>query len=331
LSWNSHSTAAQEFPGPGEQVFKQLLGPIRRESAGQELDWELRVSNGSAENAFSLPDGAVYVSKSLAQILAKDPGLWAAVLAHEIVHIQKHHWAKRASFEKSLEEACQGRGWLDGGIYPVGLIRLSPDEKRTLLAGFLRELERDADFGSLDLMAQNGFHPGFVVSLYHLMEAQEGSSSAGQFLSSHPGWNIREAEIQTKYAAAVAKFERLWPHPADSPGGAGPALAFLGRPEARVGVPPRGLEIRLPLRCEHTQDPVDVVLLVRRWPLPSTSSTELTGNLRLTTACPSHPTEVSFDLRRASAGEELNLEFYVMDQRGWVLGRSSELHLFDGN
>jgi len=326
-----NSTPAGELQGPAADVFEQLVHHAPGGSGDPGFRWELRITKGLAENAFSLPNGAVYVDQEMARTLGNNPGLWAAVLAHEIAHVTERHWAQRADFEKSLRDPQRNWGLLHLGVFPAGLDASTSAERETELADFSRELELAADSASLGLMARSGFHPDFVIALYHLMEAQEGIASAQHFLASHPGWDVREAKLHKKYLAAVAEYEKLWPRPYESPGGNAPALAFMGRPQVQPSRANGTTEIRLPLHCEHMPDPVEVVVLLRRLSTSTILPDDPPDKLEQTTACTSERTMVSFDLGPGLARGNVAAEFYVMDHRGWILGRSSKLRFRDGN
>lgn len=324
-SLRAYSTPAEELPGPAAQVFDRLVHQTIGGSASQGFLWELRISNGLAENAFSLPNGGVYVDEKMAQTLGNEPGLWAALLAHEIVHITERHWTKRVAFQNSVKDSLRSWNQMQLGALPVTLRSTSPSQQASEFAEFSRELERDADLGSLDILARSGFHPDFVIALFHLMEAQEGSGPAQHFLASHPGWDVRESVVRKRYAAAVSEFERLWPRAGDSPGGNAPVLAFMGRPQARSSASHQTAEVSLPLRCEHTTNPVEVVLVFRRLRSSDVVAREQEGKLQRTIACTSTQARVSFALDHGGALGETEVEFYVMDDRGWVLGHSLKL------
>lgn len=58
-----------------------------------DLDWRFGILNSDAVNAFSAPNGRVFITKGLYQLLGSDDEL-AAVLAHEIAHVDLRHAAK---------------------------------------------------------------------------------------------------------------------------------------------------------------------------------------------------------------------------------------------
>jgi hypothetical protein len=323
----NESVPALEIPGPAARVFDQLVQEVSGGSSGEEFSWELRVVKGHTENAFSLPDGAVYVDDEMVELLGNDPGLWAAVLAHEMVHVTQHHWTKRAIFQDSLRDPQGNWGFVQLGAFPAVFTSSTVEDRERELAGFSQKLELEADVGSLGLMARSGFHPDFVTALYHLMEAQEGRSVAAHFLASHPPWDVRESHVRRRYSAAVAEFGKLWPDPSNSPGGNPPVLAFVGRPEAGFGAHHTSAEVSLPLRCENSSGGVEVLLLLRPVRASDLRSSEQTRKMQQTIDCTSDQTMASFVLSATRPREEANVDFYVMDNRGWVLARSSRLRV----
>jgi len=321
------SVPAEEFPGPAARVFDQLVHEASGGSSAEEISWELRVVKGLTGNAFSLPDGAVYVDDEMVQLLGNDPGLWAAILAHEIVHVTQHHWTKRAIFQESLRDSHESWRFVQLGAFPAELTSSTPADQEHELADFSQDLELEADVGSLSLMARSGFHPDFVTALYHLMETQEGDSGAAHFLASHPRWDVRESHLRKRYSAALAEFEKLWPDPANSPGGNPPVLAFVGRPKAEFGSHHTSAEVSLPIRCENSSGGVEVVLLLRGFRAPDLPPSEQTRKIRQTIDCTSNRTSASFVLSATGPRNEADVEFYVLDSRGWVLARSSKLRV----
>jgi Peptidase family M48 len=324
---NKSSVPAEEIPGPAAFVFDQLVHEVSARSPGDEMSWELRVVKGLAGNAFSLPDGAIYVDDEMAQLLGNDPGLWAAILAHEIVHVTQRHWIKRAVFQDSLKDARPSWSFMQLSGFPAIVASSTPTDRERELAYFSQDLELEADVGSFVLMARSGFHPDFVTALYHLMEAQEGSSGAAYFLASHPGWDVRESQLRKRYSAAVAEFAKLWPEPANSPGGNPPILAFVGRPEARHGENHNTAEVSLPIQCENSSGKVEVVLLLRQLRTRDVPPSEQTQKMQQTVDCTATRGMASFVLRATRPREEAEVDFYVMDSRGWVLARSPKLKL----
>jgi Zn-dependent protease with chaperone function len=324
---NNDSVPAVAIGGPSAGVFEQLVHGLTGSSPEDGLSWELRVVKGLSGRAFSLPNGAVYVDDEMVQLLGNDPGLWAAVLAHEIIHIVQHHWTKRAIYQDSLRDSRAGWNFIQFGAFPVVVTSSTQNDRERAIADFSQQLELEADIESMGLMARSGFHPDFVTALDHLMEAQEGNFGVTQNLASHPRWGARESQNRKKYSAAVAEFEKLWPDPAKSPGGNPPVLAFVGRPSAAVSDQQASAELTLPIRCENSSNPIEVLLLLRHERASEFSAAEQTSKMRQSIDCRSNRMNASFALNTSHVGDEVDAQFYVMDSRGWVLARSSKIRV----
>ena len=66
----------------------------------RQFDYSFKVIDNEQVNAFALPGGYVYVYTGLQKAARTDEEL-AAVLAHEIIHAEQHHWAR--AYERSQE------------------------------------------------------------------------------------------------------------------------------------------------------------------------------------------------------------------------------------
>ena len=66
---------------------------LARYSDRPDLDWRFGVLDSDSVNAFSAPDGYVFITRAL-YALADDDDLLAAILSHEIAHITEKHALK---------------------------------------------------------------------------------------------------------------------------------------------------------------------------------------------------------------------------------------------
>ena len=84
----------------GRRVFETLVERV--ETTRLKYGWELRIVDDAQLNAFSSPDGTIYVASGLADLAGTSAGLWAAILSHEIAHVVRRDWARRYLYEESL-------------------------------------------------------------------------------------------------------------------------------------------------------------------------------------------------------------------------------------
>jgi hypothetical protein len=248
----------------GQEVFDSLVKTQMISSYGLPYTWRFKPCDSPTVNAFSLADGEVVAYTGLSRLIGTDRGLWAAVLAHEIAHVARRHAAKKALFHEYVEEQVRywqmraslgdkGAGWTELAVRIAGNLA----EKK-----LSRDLELDADIQGMMLMARAGYHPDNAFAMHHLlrMNTPERSKVGTFFFSDHPRWESRDQRTERAYTEALAEYNQLWVNPELSPGGAPPAVAFLG--DVR-GVENKGDgtgDLTIPLSCRNVGTPVGLVI-----------------------------------------------------------------------
>jgi len=297
--------------------------------AQSKFAWELRIVDDGNLNAYSSPDGTVYVESGLARLAGASNGLWAAILSHEIAHIVRRDWARRYLYQKALENGGAGAIVLGDPGMPSTSWENS-DKARADMARFCRRLELEADLGGLMLMARAGYHPDFVPALHHLLHAQEAGAKSVSLYSMHPCWEERDRELSQAYLAASIEFEHRWPEWYASPGGNPPVVVFAEPPTARR-TSAREWELQIPMRCQNLAGAVEVVLHAgashgasahpEHLPDPPQSD----ADAHQLTGCTSPKTTVTFTLADTSLGPKQSTHWtdvYVLDAWGSVLARA---------
>jgi len=320
------STPATGRYATGSIVFKRLIAHAQAPSA-TKFDWELRIINDDQLNAYSSPEGTIYVGTDLAQLVDQSTGLWAAILSHEIAHVVRRDWARRYLYQESLERdsspaivlgdpALPSASWLDSRTASENLGR------------FFRQLELGADRDSLMLMARAGYHPHFVPALHHLLHAQGSGAQPASVYAKHPCWEERDRELMDAYVSASIEFERRWPEWYASPGGNPPILVFAAAPSVKK-TRSKEWEIQIPLRCQNLAGAVEVVLRLApgpenvRYPKSALERPRSDLEWRQVTGCTSPLTTITFTLPAFSVwGKSAHwADAYVFDAWGAVLAR----------
>ena len=306
----AQSTSASQYP-TGRRVFERLTEQTTATRGGKPA-WELRIVGDDQLNAFSSPDGTIYVESGLADLAGTSAGLWAAILSHEIAHVLRRDWAQRYLYQESLR---------DGGTVVLGDPGISAgawtDSAKASeeMARFCRQLELAADLEGLMLMARAGYHPDFVPALHHLLHAQSAGKTATSIFAMHPCWEERDRELDRAYIVASIEFERRWPEWYVSPGGNPPTLVFAGEPSVKK-TRAKEWEIRVPMRCQNLAGAVEVVLQTY------SGEAESRVQVRQVTGCTSPKTTITFALTD-EAEKELWAEVLVLDGQGAVLSRAA--------
>jgi predicted Zn-dependent protease len=160
----------------GERLVRGMDNP--------QFDYSFKVIDNEQVNAFALPGGYVYVYTGLQKAATNDDEL-AAVLAHEIMHAERRHWAR--AYEKSQERRA---------ILTVALSVFKVGDVGRLAAGvydfskqqrYSRQEESEADREGMILMNRAGFDAGGMVSmLENLSQFSRSQPKLLEWTASHP-------------------------------------------------------------------------------------------------------------------------------------------------
>jgi hypothetical protein len=312
----------------GGLVLQRLVEQLAPDSQ-LKIHWMVRIVRDDQLNAFSSPDGTIYVASGLANLAGQSAGLWAAILSHEIAHVVRRDWARRYLYEKYLENGKGGSMLLGDPSLPSA--SWSDSEKASADMGrFCRQMELEADREGLMLMARAGYHPDFVPALHHLLHARSKGPETASIYAMHPCWEERDQELNRAYVEASIAFEHRWREWYASPGGNPPVVVFADRPTIKkIGT--RQWQLRVPLRCQNLAGAVEVVLrsdpgrqerrrLDRLPDLP-----ESNGIGHQLTGCTSPKASVTFTLDDSESPEGGGTQWtdvYIVDAWGAVLARA---------
>ena len=257
----------------GDRVFDNLV----RSGFSQPYRWKLTLVNDGVVNARSTAGGQVYVYGGMLKILSGSPGLWAAVLSHEVAHTGLRHQVRVVLQQLYIRQMI--------AYYRARAIA-GDNSANWALLGFeiaaplaLKKMERDqehqADQTGMLLMARAGYHPDFVYALHHLLRLNTGERSkfAG-FFSDHPRWETRDQRSERVYADALAEYNRLWPNPELSPGGTPPPVAFVGPVKTAENKAAHAADLVVPLFCRNEPKPVNVIVVFLKNNQPMKAGTE---------------------------------------------------------
>ena len=312
----------------GRLVFDRLIAQVPA-PIGVRPMWDLRIVDDDQFNAFSSPDGTVYLENGLADLAGPSAGLWAAILSHEIAHVVRRDWGRRYLYQKSLQDGAGATIVLGDPSLPSA--SWADSEKASEdMARFCRRLELEADREGLMLMARAGYHPDFVPALHHLLHARGPSAPAVSLYAMHPCWEQRDRELSRAYVEASIEFERRWPEWYASPGGNPPVVVFAEEPKVRK-TGSNEFELEVPMRCQNLAGAVEVVLRTgspRRKSAGSQRPPDQSGSgeeLRQLTGCTSPTTTITFTLADAQGQRKAaaqSADVYVLDAWGTVLTRA---------
>lgn len=189
-------------------------------------DWVVTVfKDDKTVNAFALPGGHVSVYTGIFSV-AKTPGELAAVLGHEMGHVQAGHGAERISDQ---EAASVG---VDLAALLAGIDQSSTQGQATMAAlgagatvgvllPYSRAQESEADKLGTQYMAEAGWDPHEALELWrNMMNSSQGAPPA--LLSDHPADASRLQDLQAQLPDDMQRYQqaqRQGRHPDCSPPG----------------------------------------------------------------------------------------------------------------
>ncbi|MCX7827780.1 MAG: M48 family metalloprotease [Thermanaerothrix sp.] len=148
-----------------EAIKSRLEGGLER-----DLQYRFSVIEDPSPNAFALPGGFCYVTTGLVKLLGSDSEL-AAVMAHEMVHVDRCHGMIQAARNQRLSLVALGVALATKG--QVAAMVFSNLAQIAIMNSYSKDLEREADLKGLDLLAGGGYHPsGMVTALEKLWDYQ---------------------------------------------------------------------------------------------------------------------------------------------------------------
>jgi predicted Zn-dependent protease len=178
-----------------------------------QMPYSVRVLNANYVNAYTFPGGAMGITRGIMLEMGSEDEL-AALLGHEIGHVNARHAAERAGRQQAAGVAV---GIAQIGLAVIGLGdvaqvagQLGQVGASALLASYSRDDEREADSLGLEYMTRAGYNADGMVGLMDALrrEEREQPSMIQTMFSTHPMSNERYAtavrEAQGKYAASRA-------------------------------------------------------------------------------------------------------------------------------
>jgi predicted Zn-dependent protease len=145
-------------------------------------------------NAFALPGGFIFVSRSILDLCRWDQNEVAFILGHEMGHVIRGHAIERIVTNTAVAAASRAapvRGALGGWLKTVGV--------QYLQTAYSRDHELEADRLGVRLLLAAGFEPaGAIRLLARLAELTRAAepASLGEYFSTHPTSEIRIQSIR---------------------------------------------------------------------------------------------------------------------------------------
>jgi predicted Zn-dependent protease len=196
-SWNEQKAKTPISRDPAANARLQRVGQrIANVSGLTNVQWEFVVFDKPEKNAFVLPGGKVGFYKGLMDIAPKDDHI-AAVVGHEVGHVQGKHAAERYSQQVGAQLGMTAAqvGLAGSRNSNAWLAALGLGAQVGILLPYSRLQEAEADRVGVDNMHRAGYDVREAVAFWEIM-SREGGARPPQILSTHPDPANRMAELR---------------------------------------------------------------------------------------------------------------------------------------
>lgn len=156
-------SAAQDPDDAVVEAYIQKIGSHLAARAQRKLPYRVHyIPEVRFENAFALPGGHVFIGKGLLALMDSEDQL-AAVLGHEIEHIDRRHCVERVQLEAKMRKLPLGVAGALAEI-PVEIFQ----------AGYTKNQELEADSEGTRLAVRAGYSYLGAVRLFEAMDKHSG-------------------------------------------------------------------------------------------------------------------------------------------------------------
>ncbi|MCU0841889.1 MAG: M48 family metalloprotease [Thiobacillaceae bacterium] len=167
-------------------VGKQLAGRSHR----PDMPYSFRAVNANYVNAYAFPGGSIAATRGILLEL-EDEDTLAALLGHEVGHVNARHFAERQAQGTLVQLATVGVAVVAAEKNPAygELAQLVGNlGGGALLAHYSRDNEREADALGMEYMTRSGHNPAGMVNLMEMLNRQSRSKPGALELmfSTHP-------------------------------------------------------------------------------------------------------------------------------------------------
>ncbi|MGE4220196.1 MAG: M48 family metallopeptidase [Alphaproteobacteria bacterium] len=188
---------------------RQIADRILRALGENPQQWDVQVFASDEVNAFALPGRKIGVYEGMFAV-ADTPDQMAAVVAHEVSHVEAAHAAQRVNTEVGTQLAAQiaGSAAAAAGVGTPETVAqiVGVGAQYGVTLPYSRNQELEADKLGLRAMARAGYDPRAAVDLWQKMSRQ--GPRPPTFASTHPAPQDRIAALKAEMPAALALYQQ---------------------------------------------------------------------------------------------------------------------------
>jgi hypothetical protein len=174
------------------------------------IPYETRIIRSDIPNAFCLPGGFVFFTTKMLSLLHSDDEI-AAILAHEMIHVDQKHGMKMSAKSSKITLAALAVMLASGGaMAPIVLAQVA---QVAITSGYTIEFEKEADSKGLDVLIASGYSPSAMVTVmegFMHEELKQPQIEYGIYMD-HPESAERVKSLSEKLKSLHIKLERKIP------------------------------------------------------------------------------------------------------------------------
>jgi len=198
-------------PRDNLQRYVNLVGlTVANSSPNPGGNWVFGVVDTPMVNAFSGPNGYVFVTRGALELLPDEAAL-AGVLAHEVAHVANHDGLKQVQANEqkgALVKAMQAANSRTAQLAALADNGVDVITKQ----GYDQPQEFKADADAVRIMSAAGYDPGSYLAFLRRLQSTAGTGG-GQVMSTHPGIASRVSRVDAAIRALPPS-----PPPGPTPG-----------------------------------------------------------------------------------------------------------------
>jgi predicted Zn-dependent protease len=196
-----------------DKALNGYLGQVGTQMAANthrpHMPYAFNCVNATYVNAYAFPGGSIAVTRAILLNLENEAEL-AALLGHELGHVNARHTAQRMSqgmITNALVSGVTALAGAQGQLYGDLAGKLGQLGAGALLASYSRDNEREADSLGLQYMTSSGYGTGGFVGLMDMLKnmSQHKSNAMALLFATHP---MGEERYETALAAVETGYRR---------------------------------------------------------------------------------------------------------------------------
>jgi predicted Zn-dependent protease len=199
------------YDSPDLQNYIAQIGLHVASWGDSRFSFQFKVVDQAYVNAMALPGGFIYVTRGMLAEM-NDEAQLAAILGHEITHVNSRHGAKlltKALGAQLATLAGVGAAAAAGsGSAATGVAMISSHITNYMLLGYGRDYELEADEVGLRRAHRAGYDPQRMVTFLRSLRRSEilhGQSTYHGFEATHPDTAVRIAKADTMATLLVSE------------------------------------------------------------------------------------------------------------------------------